>query len=290
MVLAQTVAIGLVTGCEIALLALGLSIIYVTSNMINFAQGELAMFIAFITATFAALLTGTVWLGLLLGLFVALLLGGVVQWALIRPMQTAPVLSAVLITIGLFQALRGVAEIVWGSRPRPFPFSAGRHNSNLLGVGLNAESLLIVGVTCLILIAFYFMLNKTSFGLRMRATSQNATVARLMGISSLRVSLIVWSIASLLGAVCAIFAAPTTGLYPTMMDAFLLNAFAGAILGGFDSPIGVVLGSLIVGVGRNVVATYVTTDFVDVIVFGFIILILYIRPTGLFGSRELTKV
>lgn len=286
----QLVVSGLALGSIYALLALSLVLINKATDVVNFAQGEMAMFGTFVCF---GLLTQTklpLPAVLVLAIPVGALLGGLTERVAIRPLQSAPPVNALIATIGLWMIYHHGAGWIWGYDPVRFPSLFSPDPVNLLGTRVAQNGLGIIGVALLIMALLYLYFEYTRSGIAMRAASINRRAAQLMGVNVDRLSLIAWGLAGAISVVSGFLIAPLTFLDFEMMFAVLLKAFAGAILGGFNSPPGAVVGCLVIGVLENLFGAYVSTAFKDTFAFGVIILVLMFRPQGLFTRQIARKV
>lgn len=284
----QLVASGLALGSIYALLALSLVLINKATDLVNFAQGEMAMFGTFVCFT---LLTRTglpLVLVLLLTLPIGALLGGITELVAIRPLQSAPAVNGLIATIGLWMIFHHGAGWIWGYDPVRFPSLFPPDPVTILGARVAQNALGIIGVSVLIMALLYLFFEYTRTGVAMRAASMNRRAAQLMGVNVGRVSLVAWGLATAISVISGFLIAPQTFLDFEMMFAVLLKAFAGAILGGFNSLPGAVVGCLVIGLLENFFAAYVSTAFKDIFAFGIIILVLMFRPQGLF-TRQISK-
>ena len=286
--LLQQIFSGLAAGAIYASLALALVMIYRATDLVNFAQGEMAMFSTYIAWTLvnAGL---PFWAAFVLTLVVSFLGGMTIERVLIRPVENAPVLAAVVVTIGLlliFNALAGwIFTYTLQEFPSPFP------DRPLFGALMTTRDLGVIGVTLVMLLLLFAFFRFTATGLAMRAAAQNPESARLCGIPVGRMLAIGWGLAAAIGATAGIMVAPVLFLDPNMMGGVLLYAFAGALLGGITSPVGAVVGGLIVGVTENLVGTYLIASQLKLTVaLGLIILVLVFRPNGLFGTAIVRRV
>jgi len=289
--LGQLIVSGLAVGFCYALMALAMVIIYKTSEVLNFAQGEMAMISSFI----AFVLLDTYQLSFPLGLFLTLLfaaaLGIFLECVFLRPAKDPTVIGLIIITLGFEMILMGFAGWKWGpdQRSMPFPIS-GFETYNFSGLVISKVNFWTI-IVCLVLIAFLFLFFQYSkLGTAMRATQQNRLVARLMGIRTKRIFSFTWALSSLIGAVAGMFIATLTVLDPPMMMDPLMKAFAAAVLGGMTSLPGAALGGAILGVVENLFGGYVSLPFKSVVAFAIIVLMLCIRPSGLLGKHFVKKV
>jgi branched-chain amino acid transport system permease protein len=284
----QQVFSGLAAGAIYASVALALVMIYRSTELVNFAQGEMAMFSTYIAWTLvnAGL---PFWAAFVITLAVSFVGGMVIERVVIRPVENAPVLVAVVVTIGLLLIFNSLAGWIYSYTvqdfPSPFP------DRPLLGALMTTRDLGVIAVTLIMLVLLFVFFRFTSTGLAMRAAAQNPVSARLCGIRVGRMLAIGWGLAAAIGATAGMMVAPVLFLDPNMMGGVLLYAFAGALLGGITSPVGAVVGGLIVGVTENLVGTYLIASQLKLTVaLALIILVLVIRPNGLFGTAIVRRV
>jgi branched-chain amino acid transport system permease protein len=286
----QLVISGLALGSIYALLALSLVLINKATDVVNFAQGEMAMFGTFICF---ALITKTglpLLVVLILAVPIGTLLGIATERLTMTPLRSAPPINALIATIGLWMIFHHAAGWIWGYDPVRFPTLFSSEPLNVFGVRIAQNSLGIIGVSLLVVALLYLFFEYTRSGIAMRAASMNRRAAQLMGVNVGRVSLVAWGLATGISVVAGFLIAPLTFLDFEMMFAVLLKAFAGAILGGFNSLPGAIVGCLVIGVIENLFAAYVSTAFKDTFAFGSIVAVLMIRPQGLFTSQIGKKV
>ena len=288
----QQVVSGLATGGIYSSLALAIVLIYRATRVINFAQGEMGMFAAFI-ALWLIDSGWPYWAAFFATLGLAFLGGVAVERVVIRPVERAPVVTIVIVTVGLLIGLNGAAFWIWGGETRAFPSAFSTRAINVGGVAFSIQDFGVIGVSLGMVALLYLFFRFTKVGLAMRAAAFNPEASRLVGVRVGWMLALGWGFASVLGAVSAMMVAPTVFLDPNMMRPVLLYAIAAAILGGLDSPLGAVVGGLVLGVGLNLVSTYV--DFVGdalklPVAFVVILAVLLVRPTGLFGRSTVRRV
>jgi len=286
--LLQQVFSGLAAGSIYASVALALVMIYRSTDLVNFAQGEMAMFSTYIAWTLvnAGL---PFWGAFAITLIVSFVGGMLIERVLIRPVENAPVLAAVVVTIGLLLIFNSVAGWIYSYTvqdfPSPFP------DRPLFHALITTRDLGVIAVTLIMLLLLFLFFRFTSTGLAMRAAAQNPASARLCGIRVRLMLAIGWGLAAAIGATAGIMVAPVLFLDPNMMGGVLLYAFAGALLGGITSPVGAVVGGLIVGVTENLVGTYLIASQLKLTVaLALIILVLVFKPNGLFGTAIVRRV
>jgi branched-chain amino acid transport system permease protein len=289
----QQVLSGIASGSLFAIVALALVLIYRSTSILNFAQGEMALFAAFLTWTFMTRMD--FWAAFFLSILVAAAIGAVVERVIIRHVEEAPVLNSVIVTLGLFTAFNSLSVYIWGSTPKGFgPFSVFKGPAlcaNDICIGRLSVGVLVIAI--IIMALLYLLFQRTKVGLAMRATAQNRTASRLVGIPVGRMLTLGWALSAAVGAVAGIMVVQSVGLTSFSLFPVLLFAFAAAVLGGLDSPVGAVVGGLALGVIRNLAGTYIPSEVgsVDQIVaFLIIILVLMVKPTGLFGRQPVRRV
>lgn len=286
----QQVVSGLSAGCLYAVAALGLVLIYRTMDIVNFAHGEMAMVSTFIAYTLLVRANLPYLLAVLGALAFSFVLGVVIERVLLRPIQNGPLISMMIMTLGLLMVLGGAAGWIFGFDPVSFPYAVSGMPLFLGDLIITRDSLLVLGATLVMAFVLYLVLRFTMAGVAIRATSQNARAARLMGVPVPKVYAMTWGISAVLGAVAGILVAPTAFLSPNMMAEIQVKAFTAAVLGGFTSLPGAVVGGLLLGVLENLVAGYVSTQLKSTFAFALIMVVLFIKPSGLMGSVQRRKV
>jgi branched-chain amino acid transport system permease protein len=288
----QQVVSGLATGGIYASLALALVMIYQATDVVNFAQGELAMFATYICWSFIN--AGMpYWIAFVSTLAIAFVGGVVIERVLIRPVENAPILSIVMVTLGLLVICNSVAGWIWTYLQKPFPSPFSANPFKVGNVVFGAHDLGEIEVSMLVLLCIYLFFRFTPLGLAMRAAAHNPVSSRLVGIRVGWMLALGWGLAAVFGAVAGMMVAPVLTLEPNLMGGVQIYAFAAATLGGFTSPGGAVLGGFIVGVVENLVGTYVSfigTELKFTVALAMIIVVLLVRPTGLFGSTVVKRV
>jgi branched-chain amino acid transport system permease protein len=287
----QQVIEGLGAGAIYASLALALVLIYRFTGIVNFAQGELAMFSAYLAWQFLAVGV-PFWVALGLALAVSFVGGMLIERVIIRPVEGAPELTIVIVTVGLFIFVNAAAGWIWSFLIKDFPnpFPGGALEAGGLSVGFSTLGIFaVVGVVMGLL---YLLFQHTKIGLGMRAVATNPESARLVGIRVGWTLALGWGLAATVGAVSGVLIAPLLFLEPNMMGGVLIYAFAAATLGGFDSPVGAVTGGLIVGVAETLAGAYVEAIGPDLKVgvpLLIILGVLLLRPQGLFGRAVVER-
>jgi branched-chain amino acid transport system permease protein len=287
-VLLHQILSGLATGGIYASVALALVMIYQATHLVNFAQGELAMFATYIA--WSLMQAGVpYWAAFFLTVAIAFALGVVIERVIVQPVENAPILSVVIVFIALLVILNSLAGWIFTYTIKPFP--SPFPSAPLFGNSyVTSHELGSIGVTLVVLALIFVFFRFTPLGLAMRAAAQNPESSRLVGIRVGWMLALGWGLAAAIGAVAGIMVAPTVFLEPNMMAGILLYAFAAALLGGIDSPGGAVLGGFIVGVLENVVGSIIGTELKLTVALVLIVGVLVIRPSGLFGKVHVTRV
>jgi branched-chain amino acid transport system permease protein len=289
---AQQVMSGLAAGAIYASLALALVLIYQTTNVVNFAQGEMATFTTYIAWTMMH--HGVAyWPAFVLTLLTAFGAGVTVERVLIRPVEHRPEIVIVILTIGMFIAINGLVGWIFGPEVKAFDSPFPNRSVVVGGVSISIQDIGTFGVCLGTVVALWLFFRLTTLGLAMRAVAFNPGASRLMGVRVGWMLALGWGFAAVLGAIAGMMAAPTVFLDPDMMLVVLVYAFAAAVLGGIDSPVGAVVGGLLIGVVINLLGAYV--DFVGQelrlpTALAILLLVLVIRPSGLFGRVVVRKV
>jgi len=291
-ILLQQIISGLATGGIYGSLALALVMIYQATDVVNFAQGEMAMFSTYIAWTFidAGL---PYWMAFVATLVVSFVGGVLIERVVIRPVERAPILTIVMVCIGLVFIFNSMAGWIYSYIQKPFPSPFPERPIRIGNIVFGAHDVGALGVTLLVLAFLYVFFRYTTLGLAMRAAAQNPTSSRLCGIRVGWMLAVGWGLAALVGAVAGMMIAPIVFLDPNMMAGILIYAFASATLGGFTSPVGAVVGGLIVGVLENLVGTYVAfigTELKLTVALALILIVLVVRPSGLFGRGAVHRV
>ena len=286
----QQVVSGIASGGIFASLALALVLIYNAMGLVNFAQGEMAMFATFVA--YALIENGmSYWIALPLALVLAFAGGVLIQRVVIKPVERAPVLTLVIVTLGLATLINGLAGFVFGYIPRSFPSPFSVQTVSVLGALISFRDLGVIAVSAVVLVLIYLLLQRTTLGLAMRAAAHNPDASRLLGVRVSWMLALGWGLASAVGALSGIMVAPILLLEPNMMQTIIIYAFAAAVLGGIESPLGAVVGGLIVGITVNLAGAYlVGGDLQLAVAFLIIVAVLVIKPNGLFGRPSVRRV
>jgi branched-chain amino acid transport system permease protein len=282
---------GLSAGAVYAAIGLALVLIWRATRIVNFAQGGMLMITTFIAFTVLSN-GGSYWLALLVAVASGLVLGAVVERLVIRPIEDKPPLNAVIVTFGLLVLLQGVAGMIFGGTPRSFPPAFGIRGFTVAGNRLlfSPNDLWVVLVVLVVMLGLAAVFRWTALGLRMRSAAFAPEVARLLGVRVGRMFTVGWALAAAVGALAGILIAPNTFVSPTAFDATLVYGFTAAVIGGLDSPSGAVVGGVALGVVLSYVSGYLGSDIVSFGSLVVLILVLMIRPNGLFGGARGRRV
>ncbi|MDF2821094.1 MAG: livH [Clostridiales bacterium] len=276
-----------------ALAALGIILIYRTSNTQNYAQGTISMFNAFVATYIFAFLFNKenkfAWVAAILGMASALVVGMLVDRVVISRATKVHPVSKQIITLGLIMIFLGMAPMIFGTDPMPFPkFIYGSHT--ILGATISYSAILNILIGIVIMVVLFYMLQKSKWGLSVRATASNEVVARMMGIPTPLITMASWAIAAALGTLAAIMLAPATSVNLSMMDGVQVIALMACVLGGFQTFHGPVVAAYIIGFASNLITYYVSSVWSDSILYILILIVILFMPNGLFGKKVVKKV
>lgn len=286
----QTLVSGIVVGSSYALMGLAMVIIYKTSEVINFAQGEMALLTVFLTYMVLEYYHVPFYAAFPAALVFSLLLGFLMEFAVLRRAKEPNVLGMIIITIGMEMILMGFVSWKFGADPKTMPFPISPYDSVSLGDIFVSTLEVLTFVVALTLMAVIFLfLRYSKLGVAMKAAQQNNMAARLMGIRTNRILMITWGISSLVGCTAGLLIAPTT-MQPYMMWDPMLKGFAAAVMGGMTSLPGAVFGAYMIGIIENLFGGYISIEFKSVVAFAIIVLVLCIKPSGLFARHYVKKV
>ena len=292
-VLLQLTITGLAWGSVYACIALGFVLIYKATDIFNFAQPELMMVGAYLAFSLIAGLKLPFVLGFVCALVLVALIAALLEMMVVRPLVGQPVLSIIMVTLGLANVLRGMTGLAWGYEELQFPSPFSRSPIHFFGAAISQAELFTIVATAILLIVFLLFFKYSSSGIAMRATAEDAKTAFLMGISVKRVFTASWVIASVVATVAGVFLASLTHLEP-IMSFTGLRALPAIILGGLDSIPGAIVGGLIIGVAENLAGFYLEgylgSGVREITAYAIVLIVMMIRPYGLFGSKEIERV
>ena len=289
--LIQTLISGLSLGSIYALIALGYTMVYGIAKMLNFAHGDIIMVGAYAVITAVFTMGLPPFIAILISIALCALLGIVIEFLAYRPLRQAQPLAVLITAIGVSYLLQNLALLIYGSEQKAFPTIVALPTVHIGGVYIDGITLATLVVTAVIMVALSLFINKTRMGKAMRAVSEDKEAAERMGISVNRTITVTFAIGSALAGVAAIFYGaaytyirPTTGAMPG------IKAFTAAVFGGIGSIPGAMLGGILLGVIEQLSKTYISTLWADAIVFGVLVVVLVVKPTGLLGKKISEKV
>ena len=287
----QLLLSGVALGCVYALVALGFVLIYKATETVNFAQGDLMMLGAFFALTGGTVLGLPYWLTIVFAMAVMAVFGMLAERLLLRPVLGQPAFTVVMVTIGLGYILRGVVTLVpgWGTDTYTLatPFANAVIGSG--GVVLAVQELAMIGMTAALCLALYVFFRYAKLGVAMQAASQNQLAAYYMGIPVRRVNMLIWGLSAAVATFAGILLAPVTFVHSNM--GFIgLKAFPAAVVGGFGSVPGAIVGGLIIGVVEQLAGRYLEEGYKDVAAYVVVLVVLMVKPSGIFGDTARKKV
>jgi branched-chain amino acid transport system permease protein len=283
---------GLTQGMIFSAFALALVLIWRSTRIVNFAQGSMAAATAFIALSLIQ--DGwSYWVALIVALVAGFVLGAIIERVIIRPVEGGPELNAVIVALGLFVALQALIAIIFGSSFQAFPAPFGLEGFEIGGnrVAFTPNSLYVVGSVVVVMVLLVALFRFTRVGLAMRASAFGQEVARLLGVKVGRMLTLGWALAAVVGALSAILIAGGGFIYPAYMDSLIVFGFVAAVLGGLDSPVGAIVGGLILGLALSYVSGYVErgSALVNVAALVILMVVLLVRPGGLFASSTVRR-
>lgn len=280
----QLIVSGIAIGSLYSLMALSLVLVHKVMHIINFAQGEIAMFATFVSFVLLQTYGAPLPIAGTCAVLFAATISVVAERVIIRPILHRPEAHAIIVTVGLFLVLNASAGWVFGNRPQGYPSLTSLGPIRLGSATISPDLFVIVVVASIIMVGLWALFRFTRLGIAMRATQQNRYAARLMGINTDRIFSLTWVLAGVLAALTGMLFAPITGLSPQMMVPMLIGGLAAAVIGGFDSFIGAAVGGVLLGVSEALIGGYLSLNLQEALTFVAIILMLVIRPQGLFGT------
>jgi branched-chain amino acid transport system permease protein len=274
---------GITSGMIFAAVALALVLIWRSTRIVNFAQGSMLMVTTFLAWTVIDH-GGSYWLALAVALGSGLLLGATVERTIIRHVENKPPLNAVIVTLGLLVLFQAGAGMLWGGTPHSYPPAFTIRGFSVVGTRLllSPSDVFIIGAVTTVMVALTVLFVRTDVGLRLRAAAFAPEVARLLGVPVGRMLTLGWALAAVVGSLAGVLIAPSVFVGPGQFDAVLVFGFTAAVIGGLDSPVGAVVGGLVLGCALSYVSGYLSSDIVALGAFAALITVLMIRPNGLF--------
>jgi branched-chain amino acid transport system permease protein len=288
--LAQLVVSGIAQGSIYALVALGMTVLYRTTSVLNFAYGDAFMLGAFACYVFLKMAGFAFAASALFALAVMILVGLAVERLLVRPIAALPHLTVAMMTVAISFMFRGLTRMFWGREVLPMPPVFDFPPIIVGDLVVTSQDLVIIAATGLLVLAFFVFFNFTGIGKLIQAVSQSARGAALIGVNVPLFSASMWALASAMAAIAGVLVAPVTLLYPDMGASTLVKAFAAMTLGGFGNLGGAVLGGIVLGIGEQLCGAYVSTALMDIFSFLIIIVVLLVYPAGLLGRPATARV
>jgi branched-chain amino acid transport system permease protein len=286
----QMIVSGVAVGSSYALMGLAMVIIYKTSEVPNFAQGEMALITSFFAMMLLTQMNMSVYLAFFLSFIFAVILGCFLEFAILRRAKEPNVLGMIIITIGIEMILLGFVSWKFGADQKTMPFPIGPYDSFFIGdIYITKLSVLTLVTALLLMIILYLFFRYSKLGLAMKATQQNNVAAQIVGIRTNRILMMTWGISSLVGACAGLLISPTI-MHPFMMWDPMLKGFAAAVMGGMTSLPGAVIAAYMLGIIENLFGGYVSIEFKTIVAFVIIVLVLCIKPSGLFSRHYIKKV
>jgi branched-chain amino acid transport system permease protein len=282
---------GIANGAIYAAVALSLVLIWRATRILNFAQAGMLMFTTFIAWT-AIDHGASYWVGFAVALLSGLALGALLERVVIRPVEGAPPLNAIIVTLGVLVLLEAGAGMIWGGNPRSFPpaFSIKGYEIGGHAVLFSPFDLFTVLVVGALMVGVIVLFTRTSLGLRMRAAAFAPEVARLVGVRVGHIFTVGWALASVAGSLAGVLVAPSVFVAPNTFDAILVFGFTAAVIGGLESPLGALVGGIVLGLALSYVSGYGGAELVTLGALVILVAVLMVRPSGLFTRAQARRV
>lgn len=286
----QVILRSLETGSIYALAALGIIIVYRTSNITNFSQGVVGMFNTFVVTHIYREFGAPLGLAIIGGVISSILIGFFIDFVIIRHTKKVSPVGKQIITLGIMMIMLGLAPIFFGVDPLRLPRLITSGEVGVLGATISYNGLFNIGLGLALMFTLFYILQNTKWGLAVRTTASNEYVAKLMGVPTKKVTLAAWAIAGVLGVISGVMVAPMTSVTLTLMDEVQINALIACVLGGFQTFYGPVLGAYIIGISRNLLLYYFSSVWGGQVLYILILIFLVLRPYGLIGKKTVKKV
>jgi branched-chain amino acid transport system permease protein len=288
--LIQMIVNGVAVGSSYALMGLAMVIIYKTSEVPNFAQGEMALISSFFAMMLLTSFNMSIYSAFFLTFVFAVLLGFILEFAILRRAKEPNILGMIVITIGIEMIILGFVSWKFGADQKTMPFPIGPYDSFIIGdIFVSKLEVLTLVAALLLMSTLYLFFRYSKLGLAMKATQQNSVAAQIVGVRTNRIMMMTWGISSLVGAVAGLLISPTI-MQPFMMWDPMLKGFAAAVMGGMTSLPGVVVAAYMLGIIENLFGGYISIEFKTVVAFVIIVLVLCVKPSGLFARHYIKKV
>jgi len=286
----QMIVSGIAVGSSYALMGLAMVIIYKTSQVPNFAQGEMALISSFFAMMLLTTFNMPITFAFFLAFVFAILLGCFLEFAILRRAKEPNILGMIVITIGIEMVILGLVSWKFGADQKIMPFPLGPYDSFIIGdIFITKLEILTLATALLLMTILYLFFKYSKLGLAVKATQQNSVAAQIVGIRTNRILMMTWGISSLVGAVAGLLISPTI-MHPYMMWDPMLKGFAAAVMGGMTSLPGAVIAAYMLGIIEHLFGGYISIEFKSVVAFAIIVLVLCIKPSGLFSRHYVKKV
>jgi branched-chain amino acid transport system permease protein len=276
-------------GAIYGLIAMAFAVIYKATGLVNFAQGEVTMIVAYIAWSISTTVSGNIVVVIVGSIVAAVVLGLLIERFITRPMLGEPVFATIMVTIGLAVILRSSIVFLWDAYPHALDLGVGKEVIRFGGVAARSAQLAAIAVLLLLIAGFWLFFRYSKLGIAMRAVAADDRTALLMGVSATRIHAVAWAASSVIAGMAGVLFALSYDLSPAMFQ-LGLKAFPATILGGLDSVIGSAVGGVLIGITENLASGYITPSMKEVAGFIMIIVVLMVRPFGLFGEREIERV
>ena len=286
----QMITSGVAVGSTYALMGLAMVIIYKTSEVPNFAQGEMALITSYLAMMCLTTLNMPTWMAFVLAFAFAAVLGAFLEFAILRRAKEPNVLGLIVITIGIEMILLGLVSWKFGADQKTMPFPIGPYDGFIFGnLYISKLDALTLFSALFFMVVLFLFFKFSRLGLAMKATQQNETAAQIVGIKTNRILMMTWAISSVVGATAGLLISPTI-MQPFMMWDPMLKGFAAAVMGGMTSLPGAVIAAYMLGIIENLFGGYISIEFKTVVAFAIIVIVLCIKPSGLFARHYVKKV
>jgi len=282
--------VGISNGTLYALMALGLVLIYKTQNFVPFVNGEFFTAGAFAAFTVFKIAMLPYWAAVCIAVLAGAAIGLICERAVIRPLANSHHLSLVMATVGASILLQGMARLRWGDDIYTFPPLLAEAKVTIASVPIAMQNLIVIIASLIVMAVLFGFFTYTKLGRQVKAVSQSLVGAQIIGVNPNRVYRTTWMLSGAIGAVAGVLAAPFTLLYPDMGSEILIKGFAAAILGGLTSIPGALIGGLAIGISETLIGGYINTVFIKISAFAVIMIVLLVKPQGLFGTSSIGRV
>lgn len=288
--LLQFIISGITNGSIYALIALGFTLIYNSTQVINLAQGEFVVYGGLIAVSLYVGAGLPLFAAVLLSIVIVTVIGAVFERLAIRPLINHSIMTLIIVTVGASILFKNIAMIIWGRDPLTIPAFSGEDPIMFFGASIMPQSIWVLGITLVTVVLLQIFYKKTITGKAMKACSINQTAAKLMGINSSNVVLISFALSAAFGAIAGVLIAPISMVSYSMGGFLGLKGFAGAVFGGLGNPIGAVVGGILLGVLESLSIGFIASGYKDAVAFLILLLVLFLRPSGILGARIKEKV